>query len=300
MTNTVEPQDVAPEQDVVDLFAEQDDAEDLSQYDLTGAVTLDENGEIVPLTLPEKEEEEEVTEEETPEPEFALPEKYKDKGIQDIIEMHRNAEKRMGQLQNELNEYKKLSEGIVKRELDTSPQQVEQPQSAVDVDRLLEDPNAAIGQVLENHPALKQMQEQMLLQQHAAKQAQFIEKYPNALEVAGSQHFQEWVNATPARQRLYAEADANYDLEVAGELMDMYTAIHSVAKADAESKRADALKTVSGVSTPSGKPTSSQPKKKWYKQSQVLEIMSDPAKYQRALANGLEEAMAEGRIHHHL
>jgi len=298
---TVEPQDIAPEQEVVDLFADTNPTqeEDLSQYDLEGALTLNEKGELIPLTI-EKEEEEEVVEE-AKEPEWEMPEKYRDKGLQDIIDMHRNAEKRMGQLQNELNEYKKLSEGIVKRELNPQPAP-ETAQSTIDVDSLLDNPEAAIGQLIAKNPALKQLQEQIQVQQLAAKQAQFIEKYPNALETAQSEHFQEWVNASPVRQRLFSQADQNYDLELAGELMDMYHGLHATAKAAAKAKQDDAYKTVAGVSSTPGKPASDGKgtRKKWYKQSQVLKIMEDPTAYQNALANGLEEAMMEGRIHYHL
>ena len=307
--NKQELQDLNPEveQEVVDLFAEPEvgsPEEELAKYDLTGAVGYDENGnefplnEVIKTQEPEAEEPEE--EEKSEEPVYELPEKYRDKELRDIVDMHRNAEKRMGQLQNELNEYKKLSEQLGKQELDPTPQ-VETQSTKIDVDSLLENPEEALNGILANHPVLKQVQEQAAQQQQAVVQEQFIAKYPNATETVASPHFQEWVNSSPVRQRLFQQADQNYDLELAGELMDTYHALHATLQAEAKAKQEEDLKTVQGVSSQSKAAPTKGKRQQWYKQSQIISIMqSDPAKYQSMLKGDLGKALQEGRVHYHL
>ena len=308
--NKQELQDLTPEddQEVVDLFAEEQTGspeEEIAKYDLTGAVGYDENGNEFPLEeLLKKEEpksEKPVAEEKSDEQVYEVPEKYRDKELRDIIEMHRNAEKRMGQLQNELNEFKKLSSQLSKQELGPAPQAQAQSKAKIDVDSLLDNPEEALNGILANHPVLKQLQEQASQQAVAAKQARFIEKYPNATETVASPHFQEWVNSSPVRQRLYQQADQNYDLDLAGELMDTYHALHSTLKAEADAKRKEDLRTVQGVSSQAKAPQASGKRQMWYKQSQIISIMqSDPAKYQAMLRGDLGKALQEGRIHYHL
>jgi len=310
--NKQELQDLTPEddQEVVDLFAEEQTGspeEEIAKYDLTGAVGYDENGNEFPLEeLLKKEEpksEKPVAEEKSDEQVYEVPEKYRDKELRDIIEMHRNAEKRMGQLQNELNEFKKLSAQLSTRELDPAPQAQAQSTYKIDLDSLLDNPEEALNSVVANHPVLKKLQEQFGAQEAPTSRPTSLQDWAaeRLVETVTSPHFQEWVKSSPERQELYRQADQNYDYGLAGELLDTYYAEHSKLKADAEAKRKEDMKTVQGVSSQSKAPQASGKRPLWYSQSQIISIMrSDPAKYQAMLRGDLGKALQEGRIHYHL
>lgn len=291
--NTAEPQgnDEHETDELVNLFDSDVPAVNPDDVSKDGAVILTNDGKSEPLV------------EDKPEPvkedhEDDVPDKYRGKSIADIIEMHRNAERELGRKANELHEYKQLSGSIVERQL-KQPKSDEVPTQSkadIDLDSLLEKPAEVINSILESHPVLKQLQESVQVQQRAAKEDAFFKKYPNAKQIVGTEHFQEWVSASPVRTKMLREAHYNYDFEMGGELLDLYSQIHAVALAEATEKRnSDAAKIEGSArgSSSSGKAK----RQKIYSKEQVIKLMqSDPYRYQQLCEGDLGKAFEEGRV----
>ena len=233
--------------------------------------------------------------------EVEIPEKYKNKSLDEIVRMHQEAEKLIGRQAQEVGEVRKLADSLLKQQLEAKHDK--QPEPAQEID-WFEDPQKAINQALESNPVLKQLQEQQAIQvQRAALDA--IEKtHPDFVSVAQSEDFQQWVAGSKARQRLYADAN-NYDVDSALELLDNYKSLRGLRQQKEEtSKAADealkktdsegrtkALKAAAvqqGGTGETGKPV--------YRRADLIRLrMQDPNRYE-SMADEILNAYAEGRV----
>jgi hypothetical protein len=233
--------------------------------------------------------------------EVEMPEKYKNKSLDEIVRMHQEAEKLIGRQAQEVGEVRKLADSLLKQQLEAKHDK--QPEPAQEID-WFEDPQKAINQALESNPVLKQLQEQQAIQaQRAALDA--IEKtHPDFVSVAQSEDFQQWIASSRARQRLYADAN-NYDVDSALELLDNYKSLRGLKQQKEEtSKAADealkktdsegrskALKAAAvqqGGTGETGKPV--------YRRADLIRLrMQDPNRYE-SMADEILNAYAEGRV----
>lgn len=227
-----------------------------------------------------------------------LPEKFQGKSIEDVVKSYEEVEKALGRKNNEVGELRKLTDEFLRQSLqpDTggSPAQAV---TEVGVDELLEDPNKTINDAVSNNPRLKQLEEQLLNAQRVEGQKGFEAKHPGGMDRIVSSEVQEWINASPVRQKLFAEAHANYDFGIADELLSTYESIHGVkveeAKGKQKAKRDQALK---DAATEKG--STGQSSKKIFKRTDLMKMMVnnrkayDSPSFQAKLA----QAYQEGRV----
>jgi hypothetical protein len=234
-------------------------------------------------------------------PEVEIPEKYKNKSLDEIVRMHQEAEKLIGRQAQEVGEVRKLADSLLKQQLEAKHDK--QPEPAQEID-WFEDPQKAVHQAIESNPVLKQLQEQQAVQaQRAALEA--IEKnHPDFVSVAQSEDFQQWVGESKVRQRLYSDAN-NYDVDSALELLNNYKSLRGLRQQKEEtSKAADealkktdsegrskALKAAAvqqGGTGETGKPV--------YRRADLIRLrMQDPNRYE-SMADEILNAYAEGRV----
>ena len=234
-------------------------------------------------------------------PEVEIPEKYKNKSLDEIVRMHQEAEKLIGRQAQEVGEVRKLADSLLKQQLEAKHDK--QPEPAQEID-WFEDPQKAVHQAIESNPVLKQLQEQQAIQaQRAALEA--IEKsHPDFVSVAQSEDFQQWVGESKVRQRLYSDAN-NYDVDSALELLNNYKSLRGLRQQKEEtSKAADealkktdsegrskALKAAAvqqGGTGETGKPV--------YRRADLIRLrMQDPNRYE-SMADEILNAYAEGRV----
>ena len=233
--------------------------------------------------------------------EVEMPEKYKNKSLDEIVRMHQEAEKLIGRQAQEVGEVRKLADSLLKQQLEAKHDK--QPEPAQEID-WFEDPQKAVHQAIESNPVLKQLQEQQAVQaQRAALEA--IEKsHPDFVSVAKSEDFQQWVGESKVRQRLYNDAN-NYDVDSALELLNNYKSLRGLRQQKEEtSKAADealkktdsegrskALKAAAvqqGGTGETGKPV--------YRRADLIRLrMQDPNRYE-SMADEILNAYAEGRV----
>jgi len=234
-------------------------------------------------------------------PEQDLPEKYRNKSLDEIIKMHQEAEKLIGRQAQEVGEVRKLADSLLKQQLESKHDT--QPSKAQEID-WFEDPERAVKQAVENNPVLKKMQEEQ------AKQAQLvalqtIEKaHPDFVSVAQSDDFQQWVTSSKIRTRLYEQA-SDYDVDSALELLDTYKSLRNIKQqqqetvkaADESLKKVDAetrsknLKTAAVQQGGTGEST-----RPVYRRADLIRLrMQDPSRYE-SMAEEILQAYAEGRV----
>jgi hypothetical protein len=240
----------------------------------------------------EAEEQKQIQEEVTPEPEVPkIPEKYSGKSLEDIVKMHQEAEKLIGRQAQEVGEMRKLADQLIQQNLNKE-QPVAKQETEID---FFEDPKTAVQKAVETHPDIiaareaaqqfKKMQTQQLLQQ----------KHPDFAEVVGDGEFQEWVKASPIRLNMFAMADSQYDFQAADELLSTFKQIRGVkAKQTADVGKQVLKQNLKAASVDTG--GTGESSAKVYRRADLIRLkMTDPDRYEQ-LQPEIMKAYAEGRV----
>ena len=233
------------------------------------------------------------TQQETQQPAFEVPEKYKGKTAEDIIRMHQEAEKLIGKQAQEVGEVRKLADELLKQSLASNkPQHIEQQEPEID---FFEDPKKAIQKELSAHPDVIAAREAALTFKKMQIQQKLNSDHPDFTQVVQDPEFVNWVKSSPVRMGLYAKADAEYDYDSANELLSTFKQIKSVkaqeTKAAGEVARQSALKSAAVDVGGTGESS-----KKVYRRADLIRLrMTDPARYE-ALSDDIMRAYQEGRV----
>ena len=221
-----------------------------------------------------------------------LPEKYREKSLDEIVKMHQEAEKLIGKQAQEVGEVRKLADELIKQNLGSRQQQTRQEEPEVD---FFENPQKAVQRTVDNHPdilAARQVTQEMKRSQIQQRLAQ---EHPDFGDIAKEQDFANWVKSSPVRIQIFEQANAGYDFDSANELLSTYKQLRSVKQKqtsdDSEITRKQNLKAV-GVDVGG----SGESSKKVYRRADLIRLkMQDPNRYD-ALSDEIMAAYAEGRV----
>lgn len=229
-----------------------------------------------------------------------LPAKYRGKSFEDVVKMHQELEKLNGKQAQEVGEHRKFFDEWAKRELLQSRAQQPKQEEQEDPDnKFFKSPTKSMDEYINNHPTIKQAQEQSLLMKAQTAQQQLQHQFPDYKEVINNNNFKEWVSSSPIRQQLYQEADANYDVMAAAELISTWKALSGATQEkkptitpESQESRAKSLK---AAAVDTGAPSVSS--KKRYSRMALQDLLrTNPDKY---YANSDEILLAyeEGRVY---
>ena len=220
-----------------------------------------------------------------------LPEKYREKSLDEIVKMHQEAEKLIGKQAQEVGEVRKLADELIKQNLG-SRQQTRQEEPEVD---FFENPQKAVQRTVDNHPdilAARQVTQEM---RRAQIQQRLAQEHPDFGDIAKDQDFANWVKSSPIRIKIFEQADSGYDFDSANELLSTYKQLRPVKQKqtsdDGEVTRKQNLKAV-GVDVGG----SGESSKKVYRRADLIRLkMQDPNRYD-ALSDEIMAAYQEGRV----
>ena len=221
-----------------------------------------------------------------------LPDKYRDKSLDEIVRMHQEAEKLIGKQAQEVGEVRRLADELIKQNLGSRQQQTRQEEPEVD---FFENPQKAVQRTVDNHPDIMAARQATLEMKRSQVQQRLANQHPDFGEIAKDQDFANWVKSSPIRIKIFENADAGYDYDSANELLSTYKQIRSVKSkqvSDAgEVSRKQTLKAV-GVDTGG----SGESSKKVYRRADLIRLkMQDPSRYD-ALSDEIMQAYIEKRV----
>lgn len=220
-----------------------------------------------------------------------IPDKYRNKSLEEVIKMHQEAEKLIGKQAQEVGEVRKLADELIKNNLASKTQQVEE-EPEVD---FFEDPRKAVQKTVEAHPDVlaarqaaqefKKMQVQQKLQQ----------AHPDFAQIVQDPGFADWVKGSSVRMALYSKADAEFDFDSANELLSTFKELRGVRAKQTESAgeaiRKKDMKTAAVDVGGTGESS-----KRVYRRADLIRLkMTDPNRYE-ALQPEIMAAYAEGRV----
>ena len=221
-----------------------------------------------------------------------LPEKYRDKSLDDIVRMHQEAEKLIGKQAQEVGEVRKLADELIKQTLGSRQQQTRQEEPEVD---FFENPQKAVQRTVDSHPDIIAARQATLEMKRAQIQQKLASEHPDFGDIAKNEDFTNWVKSSPVRIDLFKKADAEFDYDSANELLSTYKELRSVKQkqsSDAgEATRKQNLK-AAGVDVGG----SGESSKRVYRRADLIRLkMQDPNRYE-ALSDEIMTAYQEGRV----
>ena len=221
-----------------------------------------------------------------------LPDKYRDKSLDEIVKMHQEAEKLIGKQAQEVGEVRKLADELIKQNLGSRQQQTRQEEPEVD---FFENPQKAVQRTVDNHPDILAARQVTLEMKRSQIQQRLAQEHPDFGEIAKDQDFANWVKSSPVRIRIFEQADSGYDFDSANELLSTYKQLRSVKQKqtsdEGEVTRKQNLKAV-GVDVGG----SGESSKKVYRRADLIRLkMQDPDRYD-ALSQEIMTAYQEGRV----
>ena len=221
-----------------------------------------------------------------------LPEKYRDKSLEDIIRMHQEAEKLIGKQAQEVGEVRKLADELIKQNLGPKQQQVKEEEPEVD---FFENPQKAVQATIEKHPDVLAARQASMEFRRMQTQQKLAQEHPDFTQLVGDSEFQTWVKSSPVRLALYAKADAEFDFDSANELLSTFKQLRGVKAQQAEQK-SDASRAKSMKAAQVDVGGSGESSKRVYRRADLIRLkMTDPARYD-ALSDEIMQAYAEGRV----
>jgi len=223
-----------------------------------------------------------------------LPEKYRDKSLDEVVRMHQEAEKLIGKQAQEVGEVRKLADELIRQNLTVKQQQQQTRDVEPEVD-FFENPQKAVQKTVDSHPDIIAARQAMLEMKRAQIQQKLAQEHPDFGDIAKNEDFANWVKSSPVRIDLFKRADAEFDYDSANELLSTYKELRSVKQKQtsnaSEATRKQNLK-AAGVDVGG----SGESSKRVYRRADLIRLkMQDPIRYE-ALADEIMQAYSEGRV----
>ena len=221
-----------------------------------------------------------------------VPEKYKNKSLNDIVRMHQEAEKMLGRQANEVGDLRKVVDDFIVTQTKLATDKQEDTE---EVDFFI-DPRKAVNKSIEDHPAFAELRNLTFQQKQATAQAEMLRRHPDANKLVGDSKFQEWVGASKIRQSLLLKADREYDVDSADELFNLWkerqSLVQSTAATEKDARKDTVRKASSGNTANAHEPSS----RKKFRRTDIIKLMRDDPDRYASLSAEIRQAYAEGRV----
>ena len=236
----------------------------------------------------------ESPEEEVAQEEPSVPEKYQNKSLQEVVQMHQEAEKLLGKQSSEVGELRGVVDDYIQTQL--AQQQAPVQQQEEDDTDFFVDPQAAVSRAIENHPSIKEANQVTQNYKKQTALSQLQSKHPDMNTIVQDANFAEWIKASKIRTQLFVQADQQYDYDAADELFSLWKERASVAQQTVAVEKQARKQQVKSASTGNARGTGQGSRKKVYRRADIIKLMkTDPDRY-ASLSEEIFQAYADGRV----
>ena len=242
----------------------------------------------------ENEAEEIQQEAEQPQEQPTIPDKYQGKSLEEVVQMHQEAEKLLGRQSSEVGELRKVVDDFITSQAhQQAPQQYVEPEDDIDY---FTDPQAAVNRAIENHPKIREAQEYTAQYKKQTSLAMLNSKHPDMQSILQDPKFAEWIKGSKIRTQLFVEADQQYNAEAADELFTLWKERKNIAQQTAAVEKQSRKQQLKAANTGSTQGSAEGSRRKVYRRADIIKLMrTDPERYQ-ALSEEILKAYAEGRV----
>ena len=223
-----------------------------------------------------------------------LPDKYRNKSLAELVAMHQESERKIGQQGNELGDLRKTVNQLIDNNLNTAPNVQDGPAPSEDVD-FFANPEEAVKKVVDNHPDVQEARKLKGKLNQKEAQQEIYRRHPDADDVFKEDGFREWITSSPHRQRQLMEANNNFDVEAGDSLLKDYKELRA-AKTPAEAPKVERPKAKSADTGSVSNAGQSRKGGKVIYRADIRELQrTQPKRYQELLPE-IRKAYNEGRI----
>ena len=246
-------------------------------------------------TIENEAEETQLEEVEQPQEESTVPEKYQGKSMEEVVQMHQEAEKLLGRQSSEVGELRKVVDDYISTQQLTQAPQQQHVEPEEDIDYFT-DPQGAVNRAIENHPKIREAEQYTEQYKKQSSLATLQAKHPDMQTILGDPKFAEWIKASKIRTQLFVAADQGYDSDAADELFSLWKERKVVAQQTVNVEKQARKQTLKAASTGNARGSAEGSRKKVYRRADIIKLMkNDPDRYQ-ALSEEIMSAYAEGRV----
>lgn len=230
-------------------------------------------------------------------PTFQIPEKFAGKSMEEVVESYVNLEKEAGRRANEVGELRKLTDQILKQQVESKPAEQIETQINEDIgfDDFIDDPAKAVDRAISKNPRLKALEDSLYTQNAEVAHKRMLERHPDADEVVASTAFLAWVNESPSRMQRMQEANVNLDIDLASDMLSLYKQTKKVSTEEAITERDTVAKAdLKKATVETGRvPADTKP---IYRRAELIRLkIENPTKY-AAMSEDIHQAYADGRV----
>jgi hypothetical protein len=231
---------------------------------------------------------------EQPQEEPDLPEKYQNKSLEEVVQMHQEAEKLLGRQSSEVGELRKVVDDYISTQIQPqAPQQYVEPEDDIDY---FTDPQGAVNRAIENHPKIREAEQYTAQYKKQSSLATLQSRHPDMQDILSDAGFSEWIKASKIRTQLFVQADQQYDADAADELFTLWKERKTVAQQTANVEKQARKQSLKAANTGNARGSAEGSRKKVYRRADIIKLMkNDPDRYQ-ALSDEIMAAYAEGRV----
>jgi hypothetical protein len=232
---------------------------------------------------------------EQPQEEATLPNKYQGKSLEEVVQMHQEAEKLLGRQSGEVGELRKVVDDYISTQTQQSAPQPQTVEPEDDIDYFT-DPQSAVNRAIENHPKIKEAEAYSSNYKKQSALAELSNKHPDMQDILGDPKFAEWIKASKIRTQLFVAADQQYDADSADELFSLWKERKVVTEQTAKVEKQARKQQIKAANTGNARGSAETTRKKVYRRADIIKLMrTDPERYQ-ALSEEILQAYSEGRV----
>ncbi len=228
--------------------------------------------------------------------EKAVPSKFQNKSVDEILESYQNLEHQYGKQGNELGELRKLADNLIQKNLQESQTKTTTEQPSYNDEDFLNNPVDSVRKIVEE--ALQPIKGAITQTAADTTMSRLQTKHPDIEKIVQDLDFQKWVLESLPRQEMWQRASAG-DFNYADELFTQYKTLHGhEQEAQQQQVRTQQEKELQAATTVS--PGSSQEAvskgKPIYRRSELIRLQIEDPKRYADLHTEIFQAYKEGRV----
>ena len=233
----------------------------------------EENVDTIENEVNEIQQEQKLEVEQPPE-ELNLPEKYQGKSLEEVVQMHQEAEKLLGRQSSEVGELRKVVDDYISTQTQPPAPQQQHVEPEDDIDYFT-DPQAAVNRAIENHPKIREAQQYTEQYKKQSSLATLQAKHPDMQDILSDPKFAEWIKASKIRTQLFVAADQQYDADSADELFSLWKERKTVAQQTAQVEKQARKQTLKAANTGNARGSAEGSRKKVYRRADIIKLMKN-------------------------
>jgi len=246
-------------------------------------------------TIENEAEETQLEEVEQPQEKPTVPEKYQGKSMEEVVQMHQEAEKLLGRQSSEVGELRKVVDDYISNQTPTQAPQQQHVEPENDIDYFT-DPQGAVNRAIENHPKIREAEQYTAQYKKQSSLSTLQAKHSDMQQILGYPKFAEWIKASKIRTQLFVQADQQYDADAADELFSLWKERKTVAQQTAQVEKQARKQQLKAANTGNARGSAEGTRRKVYRRADIIKLMkNDPDRYQ-AMSEEIMAAYAEGRV----